>query len=140
MPAKRRRARIPKASFHSVALVVSDRQKSVEWYLRNLGLDVIEQGMGDDEHWVVVGRRGLKGGIHLCDIPTFDPAFSGRARRIWYPARPTGRLQALLRGAEGEWRSVPHAPDEATVGMVCKGRRPGWKRNPTQSQVTTKWA
>jgi catechol 2,3-dioxygenase-like lactoylglutathione lyase family enzyme len=67
--------RIPKASFHSVALVVSDRKGSVAWYTKNLGLEVIEQGIGDDDHWVVVGRRGVKGGIHLCDIPTFDPAF-----------------------------------------------------------------
>ncbi|MFZ1023778.1 MAG: VOC family protein [Thermoplasmata archaeon] len=76
MRGKKPSSRIPKASFHSVALVVSDRKRSVEWYTRNLGLDVIEQGTGDDDHWVVVGRKGTKGGIHLCDIPTFDPAFS----------------------------------------------------------------
>jgi catechol 2,3-dioxygenase-like lactoylglutathione lyase family enzyme len=57
MPAKRSSGRLPKASFHSVALVVSDRKRSVEWYTKNLGLDVIEQGIGDDAHWVVVGRR-----------------------------------------------------------------------------------
>jgi len=55
-------------------VVVSDRPRSVDWYTRKLGLDVIEGG-GPDDHWVVVGRRGENGGLHLCDIPTFDPAF-----------------------------------------------------------------
>jgi catechol 2,3-dioxygenase-like lactoylglutathione lyase family enzyme len=67
--------RLPRATFHSVAVVVSDRARSVEWYTRNLGLDVTERGTGDDQHWVVVGRKGQNGGVHLCDIPTFDPAF-----------------------------------------------------------------
>jgi len=75
MRAERPSAKIPKATFHSVALVVSDRKRSVAWYVQNLGLDVIEQGTGDDGHWVVVGRRGQNGGVHLCDIPTFDPTF-----------------------------------------------------------------
>ncbi|MGA8302114.1 MAG: VOC family protein [Thermoplasmata archaeon] len=75
MPAKRARRTVPPARFHSVALVVADRQRAVTWYTQNLGLDMIEHGSGDDAHWVVVGRKGHDGGIHLCDIPTFDPAF-----------------------------------------------------------------
>ncbi|MFZ0892821.1 MAG: VOC family protein [Thermoplasmata archaeon] len=75
MRGKKPSLRIPKAEFHSIAVVVADRKRSVEWYTKNLGLDVIEQGPGDDDHWVVVGRKGVKGGIHLCDIPTFDPDF-----------------------------------------------------------------
>jgi catechol 2,3-dioxygenase-like lactoylglutathione lyase family enzyme len=74
MPAKKLPVGFPKATFHSVALVVADRQRSVAWYSQTLGLDVIEQGPGDDAHWVVVGRKGQNGGVHLCDIPTFDPA------------------------------------------------------------------
>jgi catechol 2,3-dioxygenase-like lactoylglutathione lyase family enzyme len=66
---------LPKVRFGSVALVISNLTQSVEWYTHSLGLDVIERGTGDDEHWVVVGRTGLNGGIHLCDIPTFDPKF-----------------------------------------------------------------
>lgn len=53
---------VPKATFFSVAVVVSDRKRSVEWYTRNLGLDLV-QDMG---HWVTVGRKGLPGLIHLC--------------------------------------------------------------------------
>ncbi|MGA8542147.1 MAG: VOC family protein [Thermoplasmata archaeon] len=75
MPAKKSPARMPEATFHSVALVVADRVRSVTWYTQKFGLDIIEQGTGDDAHWVVVGRKGQKGGVHLCDIPTFDPAF-----------------------------------------------------------------
>ncbi|MGA8275440.1 MAG: VOC family protein [Thermoplasmata archaeon] len=75
MTAKKPAARLPKATFHSVALVVADRVRSVTWYTQNLGLDVIEQGAGDGDHWVVVGRKGQNGGVHLCDIPTFDPNF-----------------------------------------------------------------
>jgi catechol 2,3-dioxygenase-like lactoylglutathione lyase family enzyme len=75
MPVKQPAVRVPRATFHSVALVVADRTRSVRWYTKNLGLDVIEQGAGDDAHWVVVGRKGQNGGVHLCDIPTFDPAF-----------------------------------------------------------------
>jgi catechol 2,3-dioxygenase-like lactoylglutathione lyase family enzyme len=72
---KKRPSRIPRASFHSIALVVSDKRRAVQWYTENLGLDVVEQGSGTDDHWVVVGRKGENGGVHLCDIPTFDPAF-----------------------------------------------------------------
>jgi catechol 2,3-dioxygenase-like lactoylglutathione lyase family enzyme len=53
---------LPTATFFSVAIVVSDRKKSVEWYTRNLGLDLV-QDMG---HWVTVGRKGIPGLIHLC--------------------------------------------------------------------------
>lgn len=74
MPAKKRHPRIPKASFHSIALVVADRKRALEWYTSKLGLDEIE-GNGAVDHWVVVGRKGKRGGVHLCDIPTFDPAF-----------------------------------------------------------------
>ena len=66
---------LPAIRFGSVALVISNLKRSVEWYTKKLGLDIIEQGSGDDSHWVVVGRKGLNGGIHLCDIPTFDPKF-----------------------------------------------------------------
>ncbi len=69
------RRALPSVRFGSIALVISDLKRSTDWYTRGLGLDVIEQGTGDDEHWVVVGRKGRTGGIHLCDIPTFDPKY-----------------------------------------------------------------
>lgn len=64
MPAarERRKSKLPRAKFFSVAVVVSDRKKSVEWYTKNLGLDLV-QNMG---HWVTVGRKDGSGLIHLC--------------------------------------------------------------------------
>ncbi len=64
MPASKRpkSTAVPEATFFSVAVVVSDRKKSVEWYTKNLGLDLV-QDMG---HWVTVGRKGRPGLIHLC--------------------------------------------------------------------------
>ncbi|MCI4339116.1 MAG: VOC family protein [Thermoplasmata archaeon] len=59
-----------------MALVVADRKRAVTGYTRNFGLDVIEQGTGPGAPWVVVGRKGQNGGVHQCDIPTFDPACS----------------------------------------------------------------
>ena len=58
----RRASDLPKARFFSVAVVVSDRKRSVEWYTKNLGLDLV-QDMG---HWVTVGRKDGSGLIHLC--------------------------------------------------------------------------
>ncbi len=64
MPPKRDKqpSTLPKARFFSVAVVVSDRKRSVEWYTKNLGLDLV-QDMG---HWVTVGRKDGSGLIHLC--------------------------------------------------------------------------
>lgn len=53
----------------SVAIVVSDRKKSLRWYRQKLGLEVVDQ----DAHWVTVGskRRGIR--LHLCQTTEFDP-------------------------------------------------------------------
>ncbi len=53
---------LPRAKFFSVAVVVSDRKKSLEWYTKNLGLDLVQ----DRGHWVTVGRKDGSGLIHLC--------------------------------------------------------------------------
>ena len=46
----------------SVAVMVSDRERSKRWYTEKLGMSVL---MGGD-HWVTVGRKGKGGAIHLC--------------------------------------------------------------------------
>jgi catechol 2,3-dioxygenase-like lactoylglutathione lyase family enzyme len=83
VPAKKKAAvappaasKLPKAMFASVAVVVSDKQRSLEWYTRNLGLDVILRM----EHWITVGRKGQNGVLHLCQTSDYDtsvPAESG---------------------------------------------------------------
>jgi catechol 2,3-dioxygenase-like lactoylglutathione lyase family enzyme len=55
--------------FVSVAVVVSDRKKALDWYTKTLGLDVI----ANDGHWVTVGRKGRGGEIHLCQTTEYDP-------------------------------------------------------------------
>jgi len=74
MTAKTSSTSPPKASFHSVAVVVSDRRKAVEWYTKKLGLDVIEDVPEQDGHWVTVGRKGENGTLHLCQFTEFDPS------------------------------------------------------------------
>jgi catechol 2,3-dioxygenase-like lactoylglutathione lyase family enzyme len=68
MPAKKKSAKLPKATFMSVAVVVSDRKKALEWYTKRLGLDPIQK-MG---HWVTVGRKGHPGVLHLCQTSEYD--------------------------------------------------------------------
>jgi catechol 2,3-dioxygenase-like lactoylglutathione lyase family enzyme len=65
MPAKGASAPRPRPSFHSVAVVVSNRRASLEWYTKNFGLDVVQQVAGQDGHWVTVGRKGHDGTLHL---------------------------------------------------------------------------
>ncbi len=59
----------PRPSFVSVAVVVSDREKAVDWYTTRLGLDVIDRM----DHWVTVGRKGQPGKMHLCQPMEGDP-------------------------------------------------------------------
>jgi catechol 2,3-dioxygenase-like lactoylglutathione lyase family enzyme len=72
MPARRKAATagLPKAVFVSVAVVVSDRKKALEWYTKKMGLDVIDEM----DHWVTVGRKGHAGLLHLCQTSEFDPS------------------------------------------------------------------
>ena len=52
----------PSLWMNSVAVMVSDRERSKAWYRDHLGLSVL----ADEDHWVAVGGRGLGGAIHLC--------------------------------------------------------------------------
>ncbi|HXY46830.1 MAG TPA: VOC family protein [Thermoplasmata archaeon] len=57
--------------FASVAVVVADAEKALEWYTTRLGLDLIDR----EEHWITVGRKGRPGVLHLCE-PSGDDAAS----------------------------------------------------------------
>jgi len=59
MPAKRKAAG---PWVGSVAVMVSDKKRALEWYTGKLGLKVLQE----DGHWVTVGRDGKGGAIHLC--------------------------------------------------------------------------
>ncbi len=68
MPAKKKAAsprskpKLPKAVVRSVAVLVSDRNRSREWYTGTLGLDLVH----DMDHWITVGRKGEGALLHLC--------------------------------------------------------------------------
>ena len=69
MPRKLRKAPSVAPRFLSVAVVVSDRKKAVDWYTRRFGLDLLD----DDGHWQTVGERGRAGALHLCQVSEYDP-------------------------------------------------------------------
>ncbi len=56
--------------FMSVAVVVADRTKAVGWYTETFGLDHVD----DMDHWQTVGRKGVGGLLHLCQVTEFDKA------------------------------------------------------------------
>ena len=72
-----RRSRSPIVA--SVAVVVSDRAAAKSWYTEKLGLSIL----ADDDHWLVVGRKGEGGQLHLCqrseagDGQDMEPGTSG---------------------------------------------------------------
>lgn len=77
--ARSSRAKLPKAQFWSVAVLVSDKKRSADWYTRNFGLDLVQEM----DHWITVGRKGQGGLIHLCqtsdwsDGETLEPGNQG---------------------------------------------------------------
>ena len=80
------RSHRPEAYFSSIAVMVSNREQSLEWYTRRLGLDIVEVDP-NDPHWVTVGRRGRHGALHLCqagDYPdlVLEPGNSGIDLRV----------------------------------------------------------
>jgi catechol 2,3-dioxygenase-like lactoylglutathione lyase family enzyme len=58
----------PQPHFTSVAIVVADRKKALDWYTKTFGLDVIDQM----DHWVTVGRKGDGTRLHLCQTTEYD--------------------------------------------------------------------
>ncbi len=55
--------------FASIAVLVSDTQRSIDWYTDKLGLEVLDH----DGHWVTVGRKERAGKLHLCRPSDWDP-------------------------------------------------------------------
>lgn len=46
----------------TIAVMVKDENKSRDWYKDKLGFEVLS----NVPHWIVVGFKGSKTGIHLC--------------------------------------------------------------------------
>ena len=57
-----------KPHFASVAIVVSDRNRSVKWYTEMFGLDHVT----DMDHWQTVGEKGRPTELHICQVSEYD--------------------------------------------------------------------
>lgn len=58
----------------TVAVVVSDVTKAMEWYRDVLGFEVA----GDPkEHWVTTGTKGAEHRLHLCEHKPLEPGNTG---------------------------------------------------------------
>lgn len=57
----------------TIAVLVSDAEKSKKWFRDKLGFEIKE----DEEHWVVVAPKGSKVGIHLCKTGELEPGNQG---------------------------------------------------------------
>ena len=60
--------RSAKPRFSSVAVVVSDRHRSVKWYTETFGLDHLT----DMDHWQTVGEKGRPTELHICQVSEYD--------------------------------------------------------------------
>jgi lactoylglutathione lyase len=58
----------------SVAVVVSDREKSQAWYTKTLGFRVVDD---DRDHWVTVAPEGANVALHLCAGEGLEPGNTG---------------------------------------------------------------
>ncbi len=59
----------------SVAVMVSNVDRSKSWYTERLGFSVLQDG----EHWITVGRKGKGGALHLCLATKEQPLEPGNS-------------------------------------------------------------
>ncbi len=110
MPARKKVSKLPKATFSSVAVVVSDRKKSLEWYTKKLGLDAIAKM----DHWVTVGRKGQAGVLHLCQTSEYDATVPLEKGNTGINLHLPGKFEAAcaLLAANGVKFSTPPTKEE----------------------------
>ena len=61
------------SSIGSIAVLVSDSEKSKKWYVEKLGFS-IHENLG---HWVTVGPSGSAIVLHLCQMEELEPGNTG---------------------------------------------------------------
>jgi catechol 2,3-dioxygenase-like lactoylglutathione lyase family enzyme len=117
-PKPRKKISPPKPYFASVAVVVSDRKKAVDWYTRTLGLDVIDQ----EDHWITVGRKGRPGVLHLCEVAQVDP--SGKLEPgnsgilLWLPGKDFRESCAALKARGVSFAEEPRTESWGSYAMI----------------------
>ncbi len=118
MPAKAKGAGAPWMT--SVAVVVTDRAAAKEWYRRRLGLDLL----ADDGHWVLVGRKGKGGGLHLCQVSeagegvALEPGNSGLLLQV------PGEFAAECARLKANGVAFAHDPEKTDWGWYATIRDP----------------
>ena len=86
----------------SVAIVVSDGEKSAKWFQEKVGLEASVDG-----HWVLVWPQGATAKIHLCEGKP-DPGNTGVAFYVEDPIKKMGEMKAkgvkfTKDVVEGQW-------------------------------------
>jgi catechol 2,3-dioxygenase-like lactoylglutathione lyase family enzyme len=61
-----------------VAVVVSNPEKSAQWYSDKLGLEIRDK----EGHWVTVAPKGSGVVLHLCETTPLEPGNTGIAFRV----------------------------------------------------------
>ncbi len=61
------------SDMYSIAVVVSDGKKALEWYRDKLGFKVVN-GEG---HWILVAPKDSGTAIHLCEADQTEPGNTG---------------------------------------------------------------
>ena len=95
--------------------MVSDRARSIDWYTRGLGLQLIDS----EGHWVTVGQRGTNGVIHLCrasDLPdlALEPGETGIDLQL------PGEFEVVCRVLAGRGVTFSRAPTRRPWGWYAK--------------------
>jgi len=117
-PKPRKKIAPPQPHFASIAVVVSDRKKALEWYTQTLGLDVIDR----EDHWITVGRKGRPGVLHLCEATQFDP--NGKLEPgnsgilLLLPGKDFQGSCAALKARGVEFAEAPRTESWGTYAMI----------------------
>lgn len=112
MPTKKKSPKLPAATFASVAVVVSDRKRSLEWYTQRLGLDPIQKM----DHWVTVGRKGKAGVIHLCQTSEYDTSIPPEKGNTGIHLHLPGNFEAACTALAGNGVKFSSPPKKEAWG------------------------
>lgn len=93
----------------SVALVVSDGQKSAKWYQEKLGFELRDK----EGHWITVAPKGTDLLLHLCEGEELEPGNTGFA----FYVKDAKKEEDALRRKGVEFSEPVHKTSWGTYGM-----------------------
>jgi catechol 2,3-dioxygenase-like lactoylglutathione lyase family enzyme len=117
---------VPNATVFSVAVVVSDRARSVRWYTEKLGLDLVQ----DKGHWVTVGRKEEGGLLHLCQWSEMDPSAVPETGNLGINLHVPGDFEAACAAFRANGVEFAHPPKKESWGWWA------WVRDPDGIEIT----